>query len=164
MEFAIRYPELLKYLVVVDMSPKEHENSHSRILEGVVSADFNVLKSRKEVQAHLRAYVPEPGVIQFLMKGLYWQEAGKLAWRMNAQLIQNDLPNILAATGFETVDVPTLFIKGGQSGYIEREDIPAIKEQFRNARIETIEHAGHWVHAQAPEEVYELVRECGAGS
>jgi pimeloyl-ACP methyl ester carboxylesterase len=129
------------------------------ILEGLISADLDELKSRKEVERHLRSYVPEPGVIQFLMKGLYWKDDGQLGWRMNAPLIKQDLDNILAAIGPDSVVVPTLFIRGGQSNYIEREDIPAIKEQFRNARIETIEHAGHWVHAQAPEEVYELVRE-----
>ena len=160
MEFAMRYSELLKHLVVVDISPKEHENAHDRILEGLLAADFEVLKSRKDVGAHLRGYVPEPGVIQFLMKGLYWKEEGRLDWRMNAQGIKDDLENIIAPTGFETVHVPTLFIKGGQSAYIEREDIPAIKDQFPQARIETIQHAGHWVHAQAPEEVYALVREC----
>lgn len=160
MEFAQRYPELLKCIVVVDISPKEHENSHNLILEGLISADLEVLNSRKDVEIHLRQYVPEPGVIQFLMKGLYWKDSGKLGWRMNAPLIKQNLDNILAATGPDRVTVPTLFIRGGQSNYIEREDIPAIEEQFPNSRIVTIEHAGHWVHAQAPDEVMELVREC----
>jgi pimeloyl-ACP methyl ester carboxylesterase len=162
MEFAQHYPELLKFLIVVDISPKEHENSHNLILEGLISADLDVLTSRQDVEIHLRSFVPEPGVIQFLMKGLYWQDDGKLGWRMNAPLIKKDLENILAATGPERVKVPTLFIKGGQSNYIEREDIPAIKEQFPNCRVVTIEHAGHWVHAQAPEEVMDLIRECAA--
>lgn len=158
MEFAQRYPELLKHLVVVDISPKEHENSHNRILEGLVSANLNELDSRKKVEAHLAEFVPEPGVIQFLMKGLYWAEEGQLGWRMNAPLIKRDLDHILAATGAGTVKVPTLFIRGGQSNYIEREDIPAMKEQFIHAEVETVSYAGHWVHAQAPEEVYEMIR------
>ena len=51
--------------------------------------------------------------------------------------------HILAAIGPETVRVPTLFIRGGQSNYILREDLPTSSEQFPNGRVETIPYAGH---------------------
>jgi pimeloyl-ACP methyl ester carboxylesterase len=110
------------------------------------------------VEAQLGQRVKEPGVVQFLMKNLYWETEDQLAWRVNAPLLARDLPAILAAIGPERVQVPTLFIRGGASDYILREDIPAIKEQFPKARIETIPYAGHWVHAQAPDEVITMIR------
>ena len=73
-------------------------------------------------------------------------------------VIARDIGDILAATPPDIVRTPTLFIRGGQSNYIMREDVPAIKEQFINSRIETVDFAGHWVHAQAPDEVMAFIR------
>ena len=73
-------------------------------------------------------------------------------------LLQRDINDILGAMAPEEVKVPTLFIRGGKSPYIPREDLPQIKEQFPNSRVETVPFAGHWVHAQAPDEVMALIR------
>jgi pimeloyl-ACP methyl ester carboxylesterase len=158
MVFAQHWPQLLRQLVVVDISPKEHANNHGHIIEAMLTADVAPGRSRKEVEAHIAARVKEPGVVQFLMKNLYWATEEQLAWRVNAPLLARELPAILAAIGPETVRTPTLFIRGGQSDYILREDLPAIKEQFPNSRVETVPYAGHWVHAQAPDEVIALIR------
>lgn len=158
MVFAQRWPELLKHLVVLDISPREHDDNHAHILAALRTSDLSAGRTRKEVEDHIKAGIKEPGVVQFIMKNLYWQTPEQLAWRMNVEGLYRDLKNILAPIGPETVRVPTLFIRGGQSDYITREDIPQIKEQFPNSRIETIDYAGHWVHAQAPHEVVTLIR------
>ncbi len=158
MVFAQHWPQLLRQLVVVDISPKEHANNHAHIIDAMLTADLAPGRTRKEVEAHIAARVKEPGVVQFLLKNLFWATADQLAWRVNVPLLARELPAILAAIGPETVHTPTLFIRGGQSDYILREDLPAIKEQFPNSRVETIPYAGHWVHAQAPDEVVALIR------
>ncbi len=158
MVFAQQWPQLLKRLVVVDISPREHENNHAHIIEAFVTTDLSPGRTRKEVEGHIASRVKEPGVVQFLMKNLYWKTEDQLAWRVNAELLKRDLAAILAAIGPETVRVPTLFIRGGQSDYILREDLPAIKEQFPNSKVETVPYAGHWVHAQAPDEVVAMIR------
>ncbi len=155
---AQRWPELLKHLIVIDISPREHENNQASIVEALRSADLSTGRTRKEVEAHLGTLVKEPGVVQFLLKSLYWKTDQQLSWRMNIALLDRDLHAILAAIGPETVRVPTTFIRGGQSNYIVREDLPAIKEQFPNSRVETVPFAGHWVHAQAPDEVIAMIR------
>ena len=158
MVFAQHWPELLKQLVVLDISPREHDDNHAHIIQALRTADLSHGRTRKEVEEHIKAYIKEPGVVQFILKSLYWKTPEQLAWRMNVEGLFNNLKNILAPIGLETVQVPTLFIRGGQSGYITREDMPQIKEQFPNSRIETIDYAGHWVHAQAPQEVVALIR------
>lgn len=158
MLFAQRWPEFLKHLVVIDISPREHTNNQAYIVDALRTADLSPGRTRKDVEAHMAQHVKEPGVVQFLLKNLYWQREGQLAWRMNVEGLARDLDHILASIGPETVRVPTLFIRGGQSDYITREDLPAIKEQFPNSRVETIAYAGHWVHAQAPDEVVALIR------
>jgi esterase len=159
MAFAQRWPQLLKHLIVIDISPKEHANNHARIIHALRTANLSPGQSRKEVEAHIALHVKEPGVVQFLMKNLYWRTDDQLAWRMNVGLLERELPAILAAIDPEQVRVPTLFVRGGQSDYILREDVPAIREQFPNSRVETVAYAGHWVHAQAPEEVIAWIRE-----
>ncbi|MBK6774733.1 MAG: alpha/beta fold hydrolase [Flavobacteriales bacterium] len=157
MVFAQRWPDLLKHLVVLDISPREHEDNHAHIVDALRTADLST-NNRKDVEAHIKAHIKEPGVVQFILKNLHWKTPEQLAWRMNVEGLSRDLEHILASIGPETVRVPTLFIRGGQSDYITREDIPQIKEQFPNSRIETIDYAGHWVHAQAPQEVMEFIR------
>lgn len=158
MLFAQRWPELLKGLVVIDISPKEHANNQDYVVQALRTADLSPGRTRKEVEARLAQQVKEPGVVQFLLKSLHWKSEDQLAWRMNVELLERDMDKILGPIGPETVRVPTLFIRGGQSDYILREDLPAIKEQFPNSRVETISYAGHWVHAQAPDEVVALIR------
>jgi pimeloyl-ACP methyl ester carboxylesterase len=162
MAFAQQWPELLRQLIVVDISPKEHDNNHDHIIEALRTADLSAGRTRREVEEHVSSIVKEPGVVQFLLKNLYWVEEGKLAWRVNVDLLAREIDAILAAIGPKRVTVPTLFIRGGQSDYILREDIPAILEQFPKGRVETISYAGHWVHAQAPEEVTAFIREAAA--
>lgn len=159
MYLAQRWPGVVKHLVSVDMGPREYPISNQApIIEALLTSDLAHKTTRKEVEEHLARFVPEPGVQQFLLKSLYWETPEKLAWRFNVPVIARDIHDILAAAPPEIIRTPTLFVRGGQSNYITREDIPAIKEQFPYARIETVEYAGHWVHAQAPDEVLELIR------
>jgi pimeloyl-ACP methyl ester carboxylesterase len=52
---------------------------------------------------------------------------------------------------------PTLFIRGALSNYILDEDWNAIEELFPDSDLITIHDAGHWVHAEAPEEFIDAV-------
>lgn len=157
--FAQRWPALLKHLVVIDIGPREYPFGDQRaIVEALASSDLERKTSRKEVEEHLASTIPEPGVVQFLLKSLYWKEPGKLAWRFNVPVLQRDMDHVLAGLGPEAVQVPTLFIRGGKSDYITRADLPQLKEQFPRSRVETVPYAGHWVHAQAPEEVMDHIR------
>lgn len=93
------------------------------------------------------------------MKNLYWIEKGKLAWRMNVKVLEKEMPNILKAVPEEEVLVQTLFIRGSLSNYIVDKDIPDIENQFPDSSFVTIENAGHWVHAEQPEEFMNAVLE-----
>ena len=55
-------------------------------------------------------------------------------------------------------DVPSLFIRGENSNYILDDDINLIQEIFPNSILETIDGAGHWLHAEKPQLFLQLVR------
>lgn len=157
MFFAQEFPNLLDKLIVVDMGIKKYPPHHQLIFEALMAVDLDKVKTRKEVETIVSSYFQDQTVIQFLLKNLYWGDKEQLAWRMNLQVLYRDIENILAAIPAKKVNVPTLFLRGGKSNYVLDEDWAEITEHFPNATIQTIDKAGHWVHAEAPKEFYETV-------
>jgi len=51
----------------------------------------------------------------------------------------------------------TLFLKGMKSKYISQDDEHLIHAHFPNAEIKGIKDAGHWLHAENPEDFYKEV-------
>jgi len=157
MWFAQMYDDVLEKLIVVDMGIKQYPMHHEHILAGIHAVKVDEIKARREAEAQMSAHIDSEGVMQFLLKNLYWKEKGKLAWRMNVEVLERDMPEILKALPEGEVFTPTLFIRGELSNYIREEDFESLENQFLDARIVTIEGAGHWVHAESPEEFSEAV-------
>ncbi len=57
MQFAIRYPEKVEKLIVVDISPKAYPPHHQGIIKALESVDFNTVSSRNEVEEVLSQYI-----------------------------------------------------------------------------------------------------------
>ena len=80
-------------------------------------------------------------------------------WRLNLDVLDREMPKIL---GFPDTDArfdgPVLFLSGGDSNYVSRDDRPRIKAMFPGARFMKIPGAGHWLHAEKPREFEAAVR------
>lgn len=157
--YAQLYPEKINKLISVDMGIKEYPITHDVILEGLKSIDLNKIESRTEADNQLAKYVKEVAVRQFLLKNLHRLGKGGFEWKINIQVLDRQLPEIVKALPNEEVLIDTLFINGGRSDYILPEDFDDIKKVFPLASFYTIERAGHWIHAEAPEEFLEKVIE-----
>ena len=157
MLFAQQYTAYLDKLIVVDIGMKAYPMHHQHILAGMHSIDLSVITARSQAEAILKEHIDSDGVRQFLLKNLYWKDKGKLAWRMNISVLEREMSEILAALPEKETFVPTLFIRGALSNYILDDDFAEIEEWFPEAEIVTIENAGHWVHAEAPEEFIDAV-------
>lgn len=158
MEFALEFPDQVDKLIVVDIAPKTYEGGHDRIFEALAAIHLDQLQTRQEAEQILRRYIPEDGIIQFLLKNLSRTREGHFEWKMNLPVLREWYPAILAAptaTGYFTGD--TLFVRGAHSDYILDSDLPEIRRYFPNFRLETVPEAGHWVHAEAPDLLSELV-------
>ena len=159
MKFALSYPDLLKKLIVVDIAPRYYPVHHDVILQGLQAIDVDALKTRREADATLAEYVPELGVRQFLLKNLGRNTEGGYEWKINLPVINDKIENV--GEGLQEEDrfeKPTLFINGAASGYIKKADKPLIQQIFPQSEVQTIEGAGHWVHAEKPEEFVEKVK------
>jgi pimeloyl-ACP methyl ester carboxylesterase len=130
---------------------------HQHILEAFNSIDLSKLSARVDAQRILSSFIESNGVIQFLLKNLYWIEKGKLAWRVNFKVLQDAMPEILSALPLKEVLIPTLFIRGALSDYILDSDIDELENVFPDSQLITIENAGHWVHAESPDDFSDAV-------
>lgn len=156
--FALENPAVLDKLIVVDIAPKYYSLHHQSVIEALTAVDFAVVKTRKEVEEILSKHISDFGAKQFLLKNIYWVENENLAWRFNLDVIVKNIENIGEATPADkSIDVPTLFIRGEKSNYILDHDLNLIQELFPRSMLETIEDAGHWVHAENPKVFFERV-------
>ncbi|MFV7234455.1 alpha/beta fold hydrolase [Flavobacterium sp. ZB4R12] len=158
MLLATTHPELVDKLIVADIGPKFYPQHHQDILAGLNAVDFSKKPSRNEVEEIMAKYIPDFGTRQFLMKNLYWQEPGQLAFRFNLAVFNTKMDEIGVSLQENLVfEKPTLFIRGGNSNYILDSDFENIKHHFPNSSIETISNVGHWLHAENPTEFYQKV-------
>jgi esterase len=158
MLFAVKYPRVVDRLIIADISPIYYQPHHTDILKALNSVDFSIQNSRKLVDEKITELIPDIGVRSFLLKNVYWKEKGILAYRFNLQsLTKNNIEVGKALPPFTTFDKETLFLVGGNSGYIKENETSMIKAHFPKASIKTIANVGHWLHAEKPKVFYELV-------
>jgi esterase len=157
MHFAQKHPHFLEKLIVVDMGVKSYPMHHQHILEAFNRIDLTKMSARSEAEQILKQFIDSEGVRQFLLKNLYWKEKGKLSWRLNFPVLEAAMPEILSALPEDEVLITTLFIRGALSNYILDEDIPVIETYFPDSSLVSIENAGHWVHAEAPDDFVDSV-------
>jgi len=157
MHFAQKYEGRLNKLIVVDMGVKSYPLHHEHILKAFHEIDLSKLSARSEAEAILKQFIDSDGVRQFLLKNLYWMEKGKLSWRVNFPVLEREMSEILSALPEKEVLTSTLFIRGELSNYILDSDIPILESYFPDAQLISVENAGHWVHAEAPEAFVDAV-------
>ncbi len=158
MLFATQNPNLVSKLIVADISPRFYPIHHDAILEGLSSLDFSEIKSRGAADKQLANYVSDFGTRQFLLKNLYWKEKGQLALRMNLQVLKENVSEVGEALPLHAkFEKETLFLRGDKSEYIALQDETTIKQHFSNVNIVTIANAGHWLHAENPDDFFNEV-------
>ena len=76
-------------------------------------------------------------------------------WRFNLPVIAREIEKVSEGLSPNAIFFgPTLFLRGGKSWYILDEDEDLILDHFPEAIIETVENAGHWLHAEQPMDFY----------
>ena len=159
MLLATQFPNLVDQLIVADIGPKFYPQHHQTILEGLNAVDFSLKPSRSEVEVIISQFIPDFGTRQFLLKSLYWVEPGQLAFRFNLPVFNIQIEQIGTALPDNAIfEKPTLFIRGGNSSYILDSDFEEIKQHFPLAVINTIANVGHWLHAEKPQDFFELTK------
>jgi pimeloyl-ACP methyl ester carboxylesterase len=158
MLFAVTYPDLVDKLIVADISPRAYKPHHQQILAALNAVNFQIQNTRKKVEEILEVYIQDVGILQFLLKNVYWKNKGELDFRFNLNSLTENYNEVgEALPSFTEFNGDTLFLKGEKSDYITENDKPLIKAHFENAQIITVKNAGHWLHAENPTQFYNEV-------
>jgi pimeloyl-ACP methyl ester carboxylesterase len=155
MVLALRRPELVRGLVVVDIAPVTYEvageSEHDRHLRTMRGIDLAALGSRADADALMAEEVRSTQVRGFLLQNLA-RDGDAWTWRADLDVLARDLPSI---AGFPDVDAtydgPVMFLAGGDSGYVTDAHRERILELFPQSRVVRFKGVGHWVHSEAPE-------------
>jgi len=158
MNFALNYTDKISKLVIVDIGIKEYEHNDLEIIDAIKEVDIKSILSRKEIEKQLSGKITDQQLRQLFMKNLKRKDDSQFEWKFNINSIKKNFNSIFIKLSCEKpFSGQTLFICGELSNYIMDKDTPEIKELFPTAIFEKIPYASHWVHADNPEEFYEVV-------
>ncbi len=164
MALALARPDLVGGLVVVDIAPVPYAHGIRHHMEAMRALPLDLVTSRESADGMLAGRVDDPAVRALLLSNLACEEDGYV-WRIN---LDGLLDGADVIHGFPDLDGAqyegrTLFVAGETSDFIEEEHKEPISSLFPNAEHAVVKGAGHWVHADRPEETIDLLRRFLAG-
>ena len=162
MSLAVKNAKIVSKLIVVDISLRAYKiqpELHS-ILKAMKEVDHENITSRNQVELILQKHISDFKIRMLVMKNLHRIDKNRYAWRLHLDAIYNNI-NLLfeSVKTNQPISIPTLFIRGGASDYIQDRDILTIKKAFPKASIQTIDGANHWVQVEAPERFFAMISE-----
>ena len=160
---ALRHPELVERLCVVDVSPVgyQHASEFAGYIGAMQGLDLSALERRSQADELLADAVPNPVVRSFLLQNLR-HHGDEWSWQPNLELLGRDLAAIASwpedeLAGTAPYDGPVLWVGGAKSPYVTDEYVAAMDRWFPRNRRVTVKQAGHWVHSEQPEVFVEVL-------
>lgn len=159
MSFALAFPSVVERLVVVDIAPRAYRPRHDTILEALKTIRIGNIRDRESADRELSPMIPDGRVRQFLLTNLKRNPDGSYRWKMNLEVLMSNYNEMTKGIHADTMyNGPALFVRGGKSDYVRSTDLPHIKRLFPRFTHATIPEAGHWLHADRPQDFLSLVR------
>ncbi|KAF8813461.1 mitochondrial protein [Phlegmacium glaucopus] len=171
---------ILSNLIVADIAPSIGSISPEFIsyisaMQQIEALAPGVIKTRADADKKLEPYEQDISIRQFLLTNLQLPTPSRSAshdtlhdkakFIVPLDILERSI-EALGSFPYEydkenqvapsTYDGPTLVVKGVKSSYINHKNIPALRAFFPNMRMEELD-AGHWVHAEKPNEFRKLV-------
>ena len=160
---ALRHPELVERLVVVDVAPVAYASGREFVgyVETMRALDLTAIERRDQAEEALREAVPNPVVRSFLLQNLRRTGDG-WHWQVNLDLLGGHMDGLTGwpgeALGEASYDGPVLWVGGAGSDYISDEHSAEMDRRFPRNRRVLNKGAGHWVHSEQPEIFLEVLR------
>jgi pimeloyl-ACP methyl ester carboxylesterase len=164
---AARVPDLVRRLVLVDVTPGVNREKSSAIAQFIDGPEFfesfdEILDRTIQFNPTRSASSLRRGVLHNAIKA----DDGRWRWRY-------DLPRRGSGTGdegqvmpgldelwdaVEHLEAPLLLVRGGTSPVVDDEDVAEVLRRNPTARIIVVEGAGHSVQGDKPRELAEILR------
>ena len=166
---ALLHPERVAGLVVLDMAPVSYHQDVDPSWRAVYDIVTTLTEleladpvsgepySKQEVDKQLQKGIPDPALRAFVWTNL---DAKAMRWKIPIDTIAEQLDTI---AGFDVSPSSqyhgdVMFIQGGQSRFVRHAHMETISKYFPNHMLTTIRGAGHWVHAEAPDDTVALLK------
>lgn len=149
MAVALRSPDLVKNLIIVDNAPVSTtlHSSFGTYVRAMHHIEESNIKKQSEADEILAKYEPSLDIRQFLLTNLTRPaDSSYLKFRVPVRILGNALDEI---AGFpfhpdeKRFEKRVLFVRGTKSAYVPDEMIPMIGRFFPLFRLKDID-AGHW--------------------
>ena len=160
---ALRHPELVERLAVVDIAPVAYDSGrefigYTRTMRGL---DLSGLERRSDADRAMAEAVPNPVVRSFLLQNLRRTDDG-WHWQPHLDLLAEHMEQLAGwpAEGLAdaSYDGPVLWVGGADSDYTDDAHAPEMDRWFPRNRRVLIKGAGHWVHSEQPAVFLEVLR------
>lgn len=159
MQFAFLYPKRLSKLIVVDIAPRKYPPHHDEVISAIEAIQPEALTDRSQAEEVLRSHLgDDEATIQFLLKNISRKPEGGFEWKANMPVLIAEYDSLMAEVTSDTpFTMPVLYVKGAKSNSISPADEDQIRDLFPNSTLVTIPDAGHWVHADQPAALLDVV-------
>lgn len=152
MTLALTHPERVTKLAVMDIAPVTYDHDYNGYVEAMQAIPLNNEVNRKAANERLAAAIPDAALRVFLLSNLMLGGTDP-HWRFGLSEIGGAMHSLLRWT--DPADMtpyggPALFLRGSNSDYVMPDSHDRIAALFPAAKIQTIENAAHWIHAEQP--------------
>lgn len=178
---ALLYPERVDGLVVLDIAPVEYTSNDANwkavhdivhlLKQNVPVGQPGVTKRQvDQLLAKSGGALADPALRAFCLTNLDFEKDSDgstfAKWKIHLEGIVSQLDELAGFDIHETehhsthlaYDGDTFFIHGGQSRFVRHAHMDTISKYFPNHLLTTIRGAGHWVHAEAPDDTTALLK------
>lgn len=144
MTLALQHPRLIGGVAVIDIAPEAYADQFSPYV-----------RAMRGLGNEAALDLPVPGLQPNLRR-----YEDRFDWRLNllaASLCMPDLCGFPQHLREKRFDGPALFVSGSDSGYVRPDSHAGIHQLFPRARLQAIADAGHWIHADQPEALLQVL-------
>lgn len=152
MTLARQHPERIAHLIVADIAPVAYDHGHDDIFAAMRRVEAKQPTSRRDAVALMEEAIDDAATRQFLATNLIRDDEGVMRWRVGLDEIDAGYEDIIAPPeGEGAFEGPALLIRGGASHYVKDDYRDAVAAIMPRAEWQTLEGAGHWLHAEQPD-------------
>lgn len=152
-------PDRVRSLTVVDIAPRAYPPRWEREFAAMRRMPVERFERRSEAEEWLETDIRDWAFRKFLVSNLERAAEGGFRWIVNLAILEAALPNLFRQVPEAGMrfDGPALFLRGGESRFVQDSDKPMMDRFFGDCRLETITDAGHNVHFDQPRAFVETV-------
>jgi len=160
MTLALEAPDAVAGVAVIDIAPERYGDQFSPYMTAMRGLDLAAALGRQEASAALARGLDGDAPMDFLLPKA-WRHDERFDWRLNLLAVAMCMQDLceFQQPSRRRYEGPALFMAGAYSDYVRPESHVGIARMFPQARVHTIPHAGHWVHADQPEALLLTLRD-----